>query len=58
MTPKDGIVFDGLPVGLRGGTFQNPTRGEYVWQPSAAPIVTDIELGDFDDEDAPTLNAR
>jgi hypothetical protein len=56
MTPKDGIVFDGAIEGQRGGRFQQTAlTGEYVWQPSAPPIVTDIELGDFEDEDAPVI---
>jgi hypothetical protein len=49
MTGKDDIVFDGLPVGLRGGTFQHPARGEFVWQPSAAPVAADMEIELEDD---------
>jgi hypothetical protein len=28
---KDGIVFDGLPMGMRGGTLSEIARGSWQW---------------------------
>ena len=46
MTPKDGIVFDALPFGQRGGTMQpEGLVGEWRWVPVVVDGNPDIEIG-------------
>jgi hypothetical protein len=33
---KDGIVFDGLPMGMRGGAMSAIARGAWQWVPHRA----------------------
>jgi hypothetical protein len=38
---KDGIVFDGLPMGMRGGAMSAIARGAWQWVPhrAARPVA-------------------
>jgi hypothetical protein len=45
---KDGIVFDGLPMGMRGGAMSEIARGSWQWvSHSCAPRIVAAADGDL-----------
>jgi hypothetical protein len=52
---KDGIVFDGLPMGMRGGEMSAIARGAWQWVPSSRAPQTVAADGDLalDADDVP-----
>ncbi|MGO9991823.1 MAG: hypothetical protein ACLPTF_04835 [Steroidobacteraceae bacterium] len=54
---KDGIVFDGLPMGMRGGAMSEIARGSWQWVshshgPQIVAVAADAEC-DVEADDVP-----